>query len=407
MEQQRIGEYLVRRMLGEGGMGKVYEAEERLSGRRVALKVLRSELARSDEGRRLFLSEMQILAHLEHPNVVRSLASFEHEGQLVLVLEYLEGRTLRDELLRRTRLGWIEAVEITCRVAEALDAAHRQDASIIHRDLKPENVMLTQSGGLKVMDFGIAKVLAAVHGTNTHSIGTLQYMSPEQIDARTIDPRSDLYSLGLLFYEMLSGDPPFNSPSPRELLNLQCTAEAPPLPEDVRKTLPRGVDALWRALMAKRPEDRPPSAREVLDRLAPFRSADDAPLGTHEGTGDAKVNAFGPPGPSRTDRHEASPNGPSTARMDGGGRQSAPSAAPDSRSRSPNDAPPKTAAPRADTMALLERNTSSKDISTSKAVVFIVGISLFAGVATYLARSHSVSAGPDTAKSAAIPVSTR
>ena len=123
---ERIGEYLVRRMLGEGGMGKVYEAEERLSGRRVALKVLKPELARSEDGRRLFLSEMQILAHLEHPAVVRSLASFEHEGQLVLVLEYLEGKTLRDVLRERPRLPWTEAVEIACRIAEGLDAAHHQ-----------------------------------------------------------------------------------------------------------------------------------------------------------------------------------------------------------------------------------------------------------------------------------------
>src|SRR4029078_13047938 len=109
---ERIGEYLVRRMLGEGGMGKVYEAEERLSKRRVALKVLRPELTRSEEGRRLFLNEMQIIAHLEHPNIVRSLASMEVDGQLVMALEFLSGRTLRDELTARASIPWPEAVEI-------------------------------------------------------------------------------------------------------------------------------------------------------------------------------------------------------------------------------------------------------------------------------------------------------
>jgi serine/threonine-protein kinase len=390
--EQRIGEYLVRRMLGEGGMGKVYEAEERLSGRRVALKVLRPELARSDDGRRLFLSEMQILAHLEHPGVVRSLASFEHEGQLVLVLEYLEGHTLRDELLRRERIGWIEAVEIACRIAEALDAAHRQEPAIIHRDLKPENVMLTpgsgSGGGLKVMDFGIAKVLAAAQATNTQSLGTLQYMSPEQIDARPVDARTDLYALGLVLYEMLSGKAPFVSSSPRELLNLQCTADPPALPEDVRRSLPRGVDALWRALLAKRPEDRPETARDVLERLAPFRSAEDAPLGA------APANAS-----------EIEAKGPSTMRMDGAPPVPAPTGIGASARAEPKSLG--TAAPRADTIALLERNTSARDISTSKAIVFIVGISLFAGIATYLARSHAVSARPDPATSAAIPLSTR
>ncbi|MEO8875730.1 MAG: serine/threonine-protein kinase, partial [Polyangiaceae bacterium] len=170
-------------MVGEGGMGKVYEAEERLSKRKVALKVLRPELTKSEDGRRLFLNEMQILAHLEHPNVVRSLASFEADGQLVMVLEYLNGRTLREEMVERGKIPWHEAVETIAKIADGLEVAHGQEPAIIHRDLKPENVMLTTDAagdvnGLKVMDFGIAKVLAAAHATNTQSIGTLQYMSP-------------------------------------------------------------------------------------------------------------------------------------------------------------------------------------------------------------------------------------
>src|SRR6516225_250817 len=137
-----IGEYLVKRLVGEGGMGKVYEAEERLSKRRVALKVLRPELTRNEEGRRLFLNEMQILAHLEHPSIVRSLASMEVDGQLVMALEFLEGRTLRAELNERRKIPWQEAVTIVSRIAEALAAAHAQEPPIVHRDLKPENVML-------------------------------------------------------------------------------------------------------------------------------------------------------------------------------------------------------------------------------------------------------------------------
>src|SRR5215467_9735631 len=135
---ERIGEYLVKRLVGEGGMGKVFEAEERLTKRRVALKVLRAELTRSEEGRRLFLNEMQILAHLEHPNIVRSLASMEVDGQLVMALEFLEGETLRADLTERRRLPWQEAVGVVVRIAEALAAAHAQEPPIIHRDLKPE-----------------------------------------------------------------------------------------------------------------------------------------------------------------------------------------------------------------------------------------------------------------------------
>jgi len=269
----QIGEYLVRRLIGEGGMGKVYEGEERLSRRRVALKVLRPELARSEQGRRLFLNEMQILAHLEHPNLVRSLASIEVNGELVMVLEYLDGRTLRDVLNAEARLPWSEAVRIASAVASALAAAHGQEPPVIHRDLKPENIMVLSDGSVKVMDFGIAKVIEALNQTNTQSVGTLQYMSPEQIDARTIDHRADLYCLGLILYEMLAGRPPFQSASPRQLLNLQCTAEPPALEEDVRGGLPRGVEQLVFQLLEKAPEDRPYLAQDVMDRLEPFQPA--------------------------------------------------------------------------------------------------------------------------------------
>src|SRR5262245_7762040 len=120
---EQLGEYLIRRLVGEGGMGRVYEAEERLSKRRVALKVLHPELGRSEQGRRLFLNEMQILAHLEHPNIVRSLASTEVSGELVMVLEFLDGKTLRSVLSERGRLPWGDAVNVVVSVAAALAAA--------------------------------------------------------------------------------------------------------------------------------------------------------------------------------------------------------------------------------------------------------------------------------------------
>jgi eukaryotic-like serine/threonine-protein kinase len=270
---ERIGEYLVRRMVGEGGMGKVYEAEERLSRRRVALKILRPELRSSEQGRQMFLNEMTILAHLDHPNIVRSLACTELEGELVMVLEYLEGETLRQRLAKRERLPWQEAVAIVADVAAALTAAHGQEPPIVHRDLKPENLMVVAGDRVKVMDFGIGKVMQAIRKSTTHSVGTLQYMSPEQIDAGVIDHRSDLYSLGLVFYEALAGAPPFYSESPRELLNLQCTAAAPPLPEEVRAQLPRGVERLLLRLLEKQPANRPASAAEVVTALDPFVTA--------------------------------------------------------------------------------------------------------------------------------------
>ncbi len=375
---ERIGEYLVKRLVGEGGMGKVYEAEERLSKRRVALKVLRPELTKSEEGRKLFLNEMQILAHLEHPNLVRSLASVEDGDKLVMVLEFLVGRTLRDELIRRKRLPWAEAVELTCQIAEALAVAHDQEPSIVHRDLKPENVMLvTAEGdeaegtpkGLKVMDFGVAKVLAAANATNTQSIGTLQYMSPEQIDARPIDGRADLYALGLVFYELLSGEVPFHSASPRELLNLQCTAEPPELSDDVRVGLPRGVEKLVFSLLEKDAEKRPASARAVIATLEPFRTAVDGTKRTTTGriTRDTVPTAV-PTGD--TPKKEASKS---------------------ESKRTDDDAPTKEKerAPRLDTVALVEKNASApriRDVPTWLGVLVIVLLSTFSAFATYRVR---------------------
>jgi serine/threonine-protein kinase len=348
--EERIGEYVVRRMVGEGGMGKVYEAEERLSKRRVALKVLRAELTRSEEGRRLFVNEMQILAQLEHPNVVRSLATCEVEGQLVMALEFLEGRTLREEIVDRGRLPWPDAVRIAIAIAQALAAAHSLQAPIVHRDLKPENVMLCEGGLVKVMDFGVAKVLEAAHPTNTQSVGTLQYMSPEQIDARTIDARSDLYALGLVLYECLAGVPPFRSPSARELLNLQCTAAAPPLPDEVRATLPAGVEGLVHRLLEKSPDARPASAQEVTESLAPFVSA---------GAGASLRAAPSSAGarPVVQASHHTQLSTPSVRREG-----------------------------RADTIDLMEHAAQPRQIATSIAVVAIVMFSLILGLTAYLLR---------------------
>ena len=361
----RIGEYFVRRLVGEGGMGKVYEAEERLSRRRVALKVLRPELGRSEQGRQMFLNEMTILAHLDHPNIVRSLACNEVEGELVMALEFLEGETLRSRLARG-RLPWTEAVAIVADVAAALTAAHGQEPPIVHRDLKPENLMLVPGGRVKVMDFGIGKVLQAIRKGTTQSVGTLQYMSPEQIDAAPIDHRSDLYSLGLVMYETLSGQAPFQSESPRELLNLQCTAPPPPLPEEVRAGLPRGVERVMLKMLAKAAGDRPASAQEVLLALEPFVTAGD-------GAG---------PGP-----------GPATGL---GLAPSTSAAMPVAPLHTPVGSRPDLAAvpPRLDTIALVDRASGPRQVSAGRAAAIVVALCVAAGAVTYAVRSHWGRAAP-------------
>jgi serine/threonine-protein kinase len=359
-EIDRIGEYLVRRLVGEGGMGKVYEAEERLSKRRVALKVLRSELARSEEGRRLFLNEMNILAHLDHPNVVRCLACTEADGQLVMALEFLDGQTLRSLLTERRRLSWDEATSLTCQITAALSVAHRQEPPIIHRDLKPENIMILADGTVKVMDFGIAKVLQAISRTTTQSVGTLQYMSPEQIDAHPVDGRSDLYALGLVLYEMLTGAAPFESASPRELLNKQSTMAAPPLADDVRQGLPAGIERVLFALLEKKPEDRPESADAVAQQLEAFR-----PAGGTRAIGASDVEASSKIAPT----------------------------APMQPARAPMMTPQ-----RADTIGLVERASTPKEVSWRVALAIVLGLSVAAGLTTYFVRSAATEPAEQTSE---------
>jgi len=430
---EQMGEYLVRRLIGEGGMGKVYEAEERLSKRRVALKVLHAELSKSDHARRLFLNEMQILARVEHPNIVRSLASIEVGGELVMVLEYLDGRTLRQVAHEKGRLDWPDAVAVVSSAASALAAAHAEQPPVIHRDLKPENIMVLSDGSIKVMDFGIAKVVEAMNQTNTQSVGTLQYMSPEQIDAHTIDHRSDLYCLGLILYELLEGKPPFSSSSPRQLLNLQCTAEPPPLSDEVRRGLPKGVEDLVFQLLEKAPEDRPYLADDVVLTLEPFIPAG----GTSLGTGTTKP---GRESPRRIDRSsdrgsidgrasdprasaegraaprlslESASGGPATTpegggsattpagrasavgaqsaanRASGGGRPTQPS---EGQAASDKLDPPR----RADTIALIEKGERARDVPTTIAIAIIVALSLLAGLTAYFVRASATPTKPST-----------
>ncbi|HEY6558452.1 MAG TPA: serine/threonine-protein kinase [Polyangiaceae bacterium] len=388
----RIGEYRIRRLIGEGGMGKVFEAEERLSGRRVALKVLRPELARSEEARRLFTNEMTILAHLDHPHVVRSLSCSEIDGQLVMALEYLDGKTLREVLASRCALPWPEAVRIAAQIASALAAAHRQDPPIVHRDLKPENIMIAPDGAVKVMDFGIAKVLQAASATTTHSVGTLQYMSPEQIDATRVDGRSDLYCLGLILYEMLAGTAPFHSASPRELLNLQCTALPPALSPTVRSLLPRGVDRLLSELLEKSPDKRPSSAEDVLHELLPFSPAEeprttterDGGLGSGRSTEPLRDSASARDS-ALADRARSSP-APVSSELADSAKTKPSQADIDVRRQS---------AAKNDTLALVDRAAAPREVPVRVGIAIVVGLSLLAGAITYGLRSASPSSARD------------
>lgn len=249
------GRYRLGRRLAAGGMGSVWEAEDALLGRPVAVKVPAPWLLQDERFRERFRREALAAAGLAHPNVAAVLDYGEDETPY-LVMELLAGETLA-ERLRRGPLPWGEAVRIATEVAEALEAAHR--AGVVHRDVKPANVMLTRDGGVKVMDFGIAA--AAWAPTITASgvaLGTATYVSPEQASGARVTPASDVYSLGVVLYEMLAGRPPFVAETAVAVATLHVTTQPPPLLELAPHVPEELVDVIARAL-AKDPSRRPPT----------------------------------------------------------------------------------------------------------------------------------------------------
>ena len=222
--------YKIESHLGEGGMATVYLAHDVKHDRKVALKVLRPELA-AVIGAERFLQEIKVTANLQHPHILPLHDSGEADSFLYYVMPYVEGDTLRDKLDKEKQLDIDEAVEITKGVAAALDYAHRQ--GVIHRDIKPENILL-HDGQAMVADFGIALAVSEASGkrlTETGlSIGTPHYMSPEQaMGDRELDARSDIYSVGAMLYEMLSGDPPYTGSSAQAIVAKVITEKAPPV----------------------------------------------------------------------------------------------------------------------------------------------------------------------------------
>ena len=205
------GRYEIAGVLGRGGMGVVYLARDLELDETVALKVLRTEIAGSEEAARRFRSEIKLARRIRHHNVC-GIHEYGQEGQLrFIVMEYVEGSTLRQLLRQRGRFPTDEAFDVAIEVAEGLQAVH--DAGIIHRDLKATNVMLDRAGTVRLMDFGIAKQLQQEDTTGitatAQMIGTPEYMSPEQVRSEKLDGRSDVYSLGILVFELFTGEPPF------------------------------------------------------------------------------------------------------------------------------------------------------------------------------------------------------
>jgi serine/threonine-protein kinase len=260
--------YVIEREVGAGGMATVYLAHDVKHERKVALKVLRPELA-AVIGAERFLAEIKVTANLQHPHILPLHDSGEADSFLYYVMPYVEGETLRDKILREKQLAVDEAVEIARSVAAALDYAHRHE--VVHRDIKPENILM-HDGQPMVADFGIALAVSQAGGTRLTetglSVGTPHYMSPEQaMGDRELDARSDVYSLGAMLYEMLTGEPPYTGPTAQAIVAKVITEKAPPVTAG-RPTTPPHVAASIEKSLQKLPADRFTSAAEFASALA-------------------------------------------------------------------------------------------------------------------------------------------
>jgi serine/threonine protein kinase len=293
MTQPRLlgGRYELDGVVGRGGMAEVYRARDIRLDRVVAVKTLREDLARDQTFQARFRREAQSAASLNHPSIVAVYDTGEDNlGPTpvpYIVMEYVDGRTVRDLLRDDRRLLPERALEITDGVLRALDYSHRN--GIVHRDIKPANVMVTRSGDIKVMDFGIARAMSDAQATMTQTaqvIGTAQYLSPEQARGERVDARSDLYSAGCLLYELLTGRPPFTGDSPVAIA-YQHVTENPVTPSRIDPEIPPWADAIVLKSMAKDPAHRYQSAGEMradIQRGLSGMPVDAPPTGSYERT---------------------------------------------------------------------------------------------------------------------------
>jgi eukaryotic-like serine/threonine-protein kinase len=257
----RFAGYEIVALRGEGAMATTYRALRRSDQRVVALKIPRASFLQDPSFVVRFLQEASLCARLKHPFIVRLYESGEERGIPFMAMEYLDGLTLKEALAASGRLALRRALQVTRDVADALEHAH--GCGVVHRDLKPDNIMLRSGACLKVLDFGIAKVVGEVGLTSANTfIGSPAYSAPEMIDSSSIDHRADLYSLGVILYEMLAGRPPFTGASAVEVLLKHRTEELPG-PETLATPAPKEVWRLIENLTAKDPARRLPDARSV------------------------------------------------------------------------------------------------------------------------------------------------
>jgi len=322
MTQARLlgGRYQVGELLGYGGMAEVHRGRDLRLGRDVAIKMLRTDLARDDTFQLRFRREAQNAASLNHPAIVAIYDTGEERGSSgeslpYIVMEYVNGRTLKEVLAVEGPLPPRRALEIVAEICSALEFSHRH--GIIHRDIKPGNVMLTQTGQIKVMDFGIARALASSGSTMTQTsavIGTAQYLSPEQARGEAVDARSDVYATGCVLYELLCGQPPFVGDSPVSVAYQHVREDARP-PSLLNREVTPAIDAVVLKALAKNPLNRYQSAAEMradLLRAAAGRPVYAEPVMVNHppagATRPVRPTTWGRPTPSRAERRRRRAN---------------------------------------------------------------------------------------------------
>ena len=260
-----VGQYRVTQLLGEGGMGAVYKAVDTMIEREVAIKVLRPEIAHQKNLLERFRTEAVTLAKLNYPGIAM-LYSFLQEGdQFYMILEYVPGKTLECVEQEHGALDYKIAVPLFVKILEAMQPAH--EMGIMHRDVKPANIMLTTWGSVKLMDFGIARVLGAARQTRQGAlVGTMEYIAPERIKGSEGGPAADIYSLGVVLYEMLAGRLPFRSENEYELMRMHLENAAPSFAE-VGVSVPREIEAVVQKSMARQEADRYATCEEFIEAL--------------------------------------------------------------------------------------------------------------------------------------------
>ena len=267
---EQLGSFRLDSVLGSGAMGIVFKATQETTGRQAAVKIVQGEVADNAKLLQRFSREAEIIKQFRHPNIVRWLATGKFRGTYYFAMEYVEGSTLDKVLQDRGAIPWREVVDLAVQVCDALQYAHQH--GVVHRDLKPSNLMVTPDGRVKLTDFGIAKDLDRTALTAPgRTLGTAAYMAPEQIRGTpAVSHKTDLYALGALLYQMLVGKPPFTGSSAVVLMHCHIN-EPPPRPSDKVEEIPRALDDMVVALMAKAPADRPWDAEAVAVALRELR----------------------------------------------------------------------------------------------------------------------------------------